>query len=78
LPKLTSGRPPHELAYIAGLFSIATSPIADQATGPEVVTFFKKSKLEVVSNLFLTTISKSHLALFCRRTCGKFGLLRAC
>ncbi len=49
MPKLTSGRPPHELDYIAGLFALATNPAAEHASGPEVVTFFKKSKLEIVS-----------------------------
>ena len=48
LPKLRQGRPPHEVEYLDALFRHA-SPHSESINGPDVVTFFKKSKLEVVS-----------------------------
>lgn len=49
LPKLTSGRPPHEIAYINSLFGRAC-PNSEQISGSDVVAFFKKSKIDLVSH----------------------------
>ena len=47
LGKITGGRPEHELAYFEQLFQTAGNG-ASELAGPVVVTFFKRSNLEMV------------------------------
>ena len=51
LGKITGGRPEHELAYFEQLFQTAGNG-ASELAGPVVVTFFKRSNLEMVRHLY--------------------------
>lgn len=49
--KMTNGRPAYEVDYLNSLFDMCSNG-ASSITGPMAVSFFKKSKLELVSSLF--------------------------
>jgi len=53
--KMTNGRPPYEVDYINSLFGLCSNG-ASSISGPMAVSFFKKSKLELVSNPFYSNI----------------------
>ena len=48
LTRLMKGRPPHEVSYLNSLFGMAC-PNSENISGSDVVAFFKKSKVEMVS-----------------------------
>ena len=48
-PRLISSRPAHEVAYINSLFSLA-NPGSEAIKGSDVVAFFKRSNVELVSS----------------------------
>jgi len=48
---MTNGRPSYEVDYLNSLFEMCSNG-ASSISGPMAVSFFKKSKLELVSSLF--------------------------
>ena len=50
LTRLMKGRPPHEVSYLNSLFGIAC-PNSENISGSDVVAFFKKSKVDMVSQI---------------------------
>ena len=79
MPRLFGGRPPHEIAYLNSLFGIAC-PTSENISGADVVAFFKRSKLEMVSAAcFESKVLLILLVLaFDRGHCVKFGHSQAC
>ena len=55
LTKMTNGRPPHEVDYFDSLFGLCANGAS--ISGPLAVSFFKKSKLELVSKRFFDSYS---------------------